>query len=123
MNDQKFEHVGVFTYSREEGTPAYKMEQIDEQIKLDRYDILMRDQLVINEENNQKKLGSVIKVLCEDFDPVSEAYYGRSQADAPDIDGKIYFTGEKGILPGTFVDVMINEVLEYDLCGEAIKIY
>ena len=123
VNEQRFEHVGVFTYSREEGTPAYKMEQIDEQIKLDRYDILMRDQLVINEETNQKKLGSVIRVLCEGFDPISKAYYGRSSADAPDIDGKIYFTGEKGILPGTFVDVKINEVVEYDLCGEAIKIY
>ena len=123
VNEQRFEHVGVFTYSREEGTPAYKMEQIDEQIKLDRYDILMRDQLVINEENNAKKLGSTIKVLCEGYDPVSEAYYGRSSADAPDIDGKIYFTGKKGILPGTFVDVKINEVIEYDLCGEAIKIY
>ena len=123
VNEQRFEHVGVFTYSREEGTPAYKMEQIDEQIKLDRYDILMRDQLVINEENNAKKLGSTIKVLCEGYDPVSQAYYGRSSADAPDIDGKIYFTGKKGILPGTFVDVKINEVIEYDLCGEAIKIY
>ncbi|MBR2382049.1 MAG: 30S ribosomal protein S12 methylthiotransferase RimO [Clostridia bacterium] len=123
VNEQRFEHVGVFTYSREEGTPAYKMEQIDEQIKLDRYDILMRDQLVINEENNEKKLGTVIKVLCEGFDPISEAYYGRSEADAPDIDGKIYFTGQKGILPGTFVDVEINEVIEYDLCGVAIKIY
>ena len=123
VNEQKFEHVGVFTYSREEGTPAYKMEQIDEQIKVDRFDILMRDQLIINEENNQKKLSTVIKVLCEDFDPISESYYGRSQADAPDIDGKIYFTGPKGIAPGTFVDVKINEVVEYDLCGEAIKIY
>ena len=123
VNENRFEHVGVFTYSREEGTPAYKMEQIDEQIKLDRYDIIMRDQLGINEEYNEKKLGKVIKVLCEGFDPVSESYFGRSEADAPDIDGKIYFTGAKGILPGTFVDVKINEVVEYDLCGEAIKVY
>ena len=123
VNEQRFEHVGVFTYSREEGTPAYKMEQIDEQIKLDRYDIIMRDQLVINEENNEKKLGKVIKVLCEGYDPITEAYYGRSEFDAPDIDGKIYFTGEKGIPAGTFVDVEINEVIEYDLCGIAIKVY
>jgi ribosomal protein S12 methylthiotransferase len=99
------------------------MEQIDEQIKIDRYDILMRDQLVINEENNEKKLNTVIKVLCEGYDSIGETYYGRSSADAPDIDGKIYFTGKKGILPGTFVDVMISEVVEYDLCGEAVKIY
>ena len=62
-------------------------------------------------------------MLCEGFDPISEAYYGRSEVDAPDIDGKIYFTGKKGILPGTFVDVQINEVIEYDLCGKAVKIY
>ena len=123
VNEQKFEHVGVFTYSREEGTPAYKMEQIDEQIKLDRYDIIMRDQLLINEENNQKKVGKTIKVLCEGYDPITETYYGRSEADAPDIDGKIYFKGRKGIADGSFVDVEINEVLEYDLYGTAIAIY
>jgi ribosomal protein S12 methylthiotransferase len=117
VNEQRFEHVGVFTYSREEDTPAYNMEQIDEQIKLDRYDILMRDQLVINEEYNEKKLGKVVRVLCEGFDPISEAYYGRSEADAPEIDGKIYFSGKKGIMPGSFVDVKIEEVIEYDLYG------
>ncbi len=123
INEQRFEHVGVFTYSREEGTPAYRMEQIDEQIKLDRYDIIMRDQLVINEENNDKKIGTVIRVLCEGYDPISETYYGRSAADAPDIDGKIYFAGKKGIAPGSFVDVEISEVVEYDLCGISVKIY
>jgi ribosomal protein S12 methylthiotransferase len=123
INEQRFERVGVFTYSREEGTPAYNMEQIDEQIKLDRFDIIMRDQLLINEENNEKKIGSVVRVLCEGYDPINEAYYGRSYADAPDIDGKIYFTGKKGIESGTFVDVEINEAIEYDLCGVAVKIY
>jgi ribosomal protein S12 methylthiotransferase len=122
VNEQRFEHVGVFTYSREEDTPAYNMEQIDEQIKLDRYDILMRDQLVINEEYNEKKLGKVVRVLCEGFDPISEAYYGRSEADAPEIDGKIYFSGKKGIMPGSFIDVKIEEVIEYDLYGTAESI-
>ena len=123
VNEQRFEHVGVFTYSREEGTPAYRMEQIDEQIKLDRFDIIMRDQLVINGEYNDKKIGTTLKVLCEGYDPISETYYGRSYADAPEIDGKVYFTGAKGILPGAFVDVEIREALEYDLCGVAVKIY
>ena len=123
VNEMRFERVGVFTYSREEGTPAYKMEQIDEQIKLDRYDIIMRDQLSINEENSEKKLGTTVLVLCEGYDPISEAYYGRSYADAPDIDGKIYFTGEKGIPSGTFVEVEIKEVVEYDLVGVAINVH
>ena len=123
VNEMRFERVGVFTYSREEGTPAYKMEQIDEQIKLDRYDIIMRDQLSINEENNEKKLGTTVLVLCEGYDEVSKIYYGRSYADAPDIDGKIYFTGEKGIPSGTFVEVEIKEVVEYDLVGVAINVH
>lgn len=123
VNEMRFERVGVFTYSREEGTPAYKMEQIDEQIKLDRYDIIMRDQLSINEENNEKKLGTTVLVLCEGYDEVSKIYYGRSYADAPDIDGKIYFTGEKGIPAGTFVEVEIKEVVEYDLVGVAINVH
>ena len=123
VNEMRFERVGVFAYSREEGTPAYKMEQIDEQIKLDRYDIIMRDQLSINEENNEKKLGTTVLVLCEGYDEVSKIYYGRSYADAPDIDGKIYFTGEKGIPAGTFVEVEIKEVVEYDLVGVAINVH
>lgn len=118
VNEERFERVGVFTYSREEGTPAYDMpNQIDEQVKLDRMDIIMRDQLVINEENNRKKLGKTVKVLCEDYDPVSETHFGRSYADAPDIDGKIYFKSNKRIASGTFVNVKITEVLDYDLFG------
>ena len=120
VNEQRFEHVGVFTYSREEGTVAYDMPQIDEQIKIDRMDILMRDQLVINEENNRKRIGQTVKVLCEDYDPVSEAHFGRSAADAPEIDGKIYFKAKKRIAAGSFVDVVIDEVVDYDLFGHAI---
>lgn len=123
VNEQRFEHVGVFTYSREEGTPAYRMEQVDEQVKLDRYDIIMRDQLGINEENNEKKLGTTVRVLCEGYDAVGEVYYGRSAADAPDVDGKIYFAAEHGIVPGSFVDVKIEKVVEYDLCGTAVRVY
>lgn len=61
-----------------------------------------------------------MRVLCEDFDPVSEAHYGRSVEDAPDIDGKVYFISKHRIAPGTFVDVRIDEVVDYDLVGTAI---
>lgn len=121
VNEQKFEHVGVFTYSREEGTPAYRMEQIDEQIKLDRYDVIMRDQLEINEKYNENKIGTVVKVLCEGYDEIAEIYYGRSAADAPDVDGKIYFTSDEEINFGEFVNVRIERVVEYDLCGRMIE--
>ncbi|MBQ8850590.1 MAG: 30S ribosomal protein S12 methylthiotransferase RimO [Clostridia bacterium] len=121
VKETKFERAGVFTYSREEDTAAYDFpDQIDEQVKLDRMDMVMREQLEINEARNKTKVGQVITVLCEDFDPVSEAHFGRSAEDAPEIDGKVYFKADRRIAPGSFVKVKIREVLDYDLMGRAI---
>ena len=121
VKETKFDRAGVFTYSREEDTAAYDYpDQIDEQVKQDRMDLLMREQLEINEANNQKMLDKIITVLCEDYDPVSEVHFGRSAADAPEIDGKIYFRAEGRIAPGSFVKVRIREVVDYDLIGRAL---
>ena len=124
ITEQKFEHAGVFTYSREEGTPAYDFaDQIDEQVKQDRMDILMRTQMNINTARNEGRIGSVITVLCEAYDPVNECYYGRSSEDAPDIDGKVFFryNGEERIAPGSMVKVKVREVVDYDVYGFAMK--
>ena len=83
-------------------------------------DVLMRMQMHINEVQNEQKIGNVIRVLCEDYDPVSEAHFGRSAADAPDIDGKVYFKSRRRVAPGSFVDVKIEEVVDYDVFGTAI---
>ncbi len=121
VKETRFEHLGVFPYSREEDTPAYDFEdQIDEQIKQDRADIIMREQLDINTANNEKNVGKIITVLCEDYDPVAQVHFGRSAADAPEIDGKVYFRAEKRIVSGSFVRVKIREVLDYDLMGIAL---
>lgn len=121
VKDTQFERAGVFPYSREEDTPAYDFpDQIDEQIKQDRMDILMREQLDVNEKKNEEKIGKTITVLCENYDPVSEMHFGRSADDAPEIDGKVYFRSEKRIAPGSFVSVKVREVLDYDLVGRAI---
>ena len=121
VKQTKFERAGVFTYSREEDTAAYDFDgQIDEQVKQDRMDLLMREQMEINEENNKKMLGKTLTVLCEDYDPVSEVHFGRGVGDAPEIDGKIYFHSDKRIAPGSFVKVKIREVVDYDLIGRAI---
>jgi len=121
VKETKFDRTGVFTYSREEDTAAYDMpDQIDEQVKLDRMDLVMREQIEINEENNRKMVGKTITVLCEDYDPVSEVHFGRDAANAPEIDGKIYFRASKRIAPGSFVNVKIREVVDYDLLGRAI---
>lgn len=121
VKETRFDRAGVFTYSREEDTAAYDYpDQIDEQLKQDRMDMLMREQLEINEANNQKMLDKVITVLCEDYDPVSEVHFGRSAADAPEIDGKIYFRSDVRIASGSFVRVRIREVVDYDLIGRAL---
>ncbi len=121
VHEARFEHLGVFPYSREEGTPAYDLpDQIDEQIKQDRADIIMQDQLEINTQNNEKMVGKIVNVLCEDYDPVASVHFGRGAADAPEIDGKVYFRSEKRIAPGSFVRVKIRDVLDYDLMGWAM---
>ena len=120
IKEARFEHFGAFTYSREEGTPAYDFEdQIDEQVKQDRYDILMEHQLGISEEMQQSKIGAEIEVLVEAYDPVSEAYCARSKFDAPDIDGKVFIPARKGTLcEGEIVRVEIVDALDYDLIAK-----
>lgn len=121
VKEQRFDHAGVFPYSREEGTPAYDFpDQLDEQVKQDRMDLLMRLQMEINEELNTAKVGSTVEVLCEDYDPVAEVHFGRSAADAPEIDGKVYFKSPVRIAAGSFVRVKVREVVDYDLYGDAL---
>ncbi len=121
VKEQKFDHAGVFPYSREEDTPAYDFpDQIDEQVKQDRMDILMREQMEINEECNRAKIGTVVDVICEDYDPVAEIHFGRSSADAPEIDGKVYFRSDARVAPGTFVRVKVRDVVDYDLYGNIV---
>ena len=125
IKEAKFDRLGAFTYSREEDTPAYNLpDQIDEQIKQERYDIIMREQLHIMEARNEKLVGKTVKVICEAFDPAAEIYFGRGEADAPDIDTKIYFRpelGKKRINPGEFVNIKIDDVIDYDLIGDIVR--
>lgn len=123
IKEMRFEHFGAFTYSREEDTPAYDFDgQIDEQVKQDRYDIIMREQLEINAQQNEEKIGKTVSVLVEDRDEVSQMYFGRSEADAPEIDGKVYFAGKRGsVNVGSIVKIRVTEVCDYDLIGEIVK--
>ena len=121
IKEAKFDRLGAFTFSAEEGTQAATFDgQIDEQVKQDRYDALMQTQLTFTEDLAAAKVGSVLNVLCDGFDTVAEVYYGRSYADAPDVDGKVYFTSKRKINPGAFIEVKITEALDYDLVGEAV---
>ena len=121
IKETKFERLGVFTYSREENTPAYDMpDQVSEKLKRKRYDILMKEQRKIHNEFNETFIGKTVNVICEGYDKVSESFYGRSYADAPDIDGKIYFSSSRRIKDGEMIDVEITEILDYDLIGKAL---
>ena len=121
VKETKFERLGVFEYSREEGTPAYDMpKQVSKATKQKRCETIMSDQNRIHNDFNAKFIDRTLKVICEGYDQVSECFFGRSYADAPDIDGKVYFTAPKRINEGEFVFVKITEVLDYDLFGKAI---
>ena len=118
LSEAKFERLGAFTYSAEEGTPAAKMKgQIPEAKKKRRYDAVMKQQNKINEKINCARVGKREIALVEGYDPVSDSYFCRSEKEAPDIDGKIYLTGapKNAFAPGDMVDVIITEALDYDL--------
>ena len=121
IKEVRFDRFGAFTYSAEEDTPAAAFEgQIDEQVKQDRYDALMQTQLTVAEELSAERIGQTLTVLCDGFDTVAEIYYGRSYADAPDVDGRVYFKSKKAVSSGEFVNVRVDEALDYDLVGEAV---
>ncbi len=121
IKETRFERLGVFEYSREEGTPAFDFPgQVSENTKKKRCDELMSIQNRIHNEYNAGFVGKELKVICEGYDEVSECFYGRSYADAPDIDGKVYFSASRRVRPGEFVTVRIDEVLDYDLLGKLV---
>ncbi len=121
IKEARFERFGAFTFSPEEGTAAAEFDcQIDEQTKQDRYDILMQTQLTTVEELNASYIGRELTVLCDGYDTVAEIHYGRSYADAPDVDGRVYFKSKKRIPKGEFCRVRVTEALDYDLVGELV---
>ncbi len=119
IKEHKIERAGVFAYSREEGTRAAELpDQIDEETKERRAELLSNLTSRIIDEYNGKMMGKTLRVLVEGFDRYSECYFGRSFADSPDIDGKVFFRGKAGLRPGIFVDVLIDDELDGDLLGE-----
>ncbi len=119
VRDVKFERLGCFAYSQEEDTPAALLpDQIDEEVKQRRAEIILDDQALRMEREAQALVGTVLEVLVEDYDPEEEAWFGRSYRDAPDVDGKVLFTaGDRELKPGTFVPVEITHAVEWDLRG------
>ncbi len=119
----QFDRLGCFAYSAEEDTPAANFpDQVDEQLKYDRSEIIMNDQMTIAATKNANKIGSEVTVLTEGYDSYIKCYYGRSAADAPDIDGKVFFVSSQPLKAGDFVKVLVNDTVEYDLLGEFLEV-
>ncbi|MFH1191609.1 MAG: MiaB/RimO family radical SAM methylthiotransferase [Candidatus Omnitrophota bacterium] len=117
VKEAKFERLGAFIYSREEGTRAFNFKgQICQQLKQKRFDKIMATQRQIAAVLNGKLLGKIISVLVEEKQ--GRVYVGRSQADAPEVDGVVYINTKQPLRMGKFIQVKITDTLEYDLVGE-----
>ena len=122
VREAQFDRLGVFGYSREEGTPAARLKgQISKSIKDQRRAQLMETAQRISLEKNQARVGCEMEVLCEGYDEENFLYYGRSRFDSPDIDGMVYFAAHREIEAGEFVTVRILCAEEYDLTGEMVQ--
>lgn len=120
----RFNHLGAFKYSKEEDTIAYDMDnQVDEDIKINRYNILMEEQKMISYEANKGFIGRKFSVIIEGYNKDQMAYFGRSYCLAPDdIDGEIYIESEKELEISKEYLVEITDVSFYDLFGKVANV-
>lgn len=123
IKEAKLTNAGFFAYSREEGTPAYRLpDQIDEKVKQSRVKKLYAAQKKVSEERNKSLVGKQIKVICDGVDYDKQSFYGRAYFSAPEIDGKAYFTYDGEIQQGEYYNVKITKADAYDLYGAATEV-
>ncbi len=119
VKDIEFDKMGCFTFSPEEDTPAFDFDnQIDEDIKKRRAEVLMDIQYSITENANKKRIGNIYKVVVDEKD--GDKYIGRSYLDSPEIDSGIIITSERALFSGEFINVKITDYDGYDLIGVEI---
>lgn len=121
VNETEFDRLGCFSFSPQEGTPAAEMpEQVEDEIKNRRNEVIMQDQLEILSLKNKDKIGNIYRVLVEDYDNYTDSYVGRTYMEAPEIDGNVRFTSEMEHNEGDFVKIKIFGELDFELLGRAI---
>lgn len=124
LKEARFDKLGVFQFSAEEGTPAAALpDEVPEDVKQRRAETVEILQSAITEEKQNALIGKTLTVLCEGYDRFAECYFGRSEMEAPDIDGKIFFTSKKIIPSGTMVKVTLTERMDFELMGETADEY
>lgn len=121
IKEFKFDRLGAFVYSQEEGTKAYNFkDQLSREEKSERLERIMKIQKSVSRKNNLAYLGKTVRVLIDEKDPdEKEQYVGRTEHDAPEVDGNVYVKSARSLKKGDFVDVKIDDTLEYDLVGSA----
>lgn len=123
IKEAKLTNAGFFAYSREEGTPAYRLsDQIDEKVKQSRVKKLYAAQKKVSEERNKSLVGKQIKIICDGVDYDKQSFYGRAYFSAPEIDGKAYFTYDGEIKQGEYYNVKITKADAYDLYGAVTEV-
>lgn len=121
LHEARFDNLGVFTYSQEEDTPSSQLEgQIDEDEKDFRKEDILSVQTPISLEMNKKRVGKVLDVLIEGYDEHMKYYYGRSYAQIPDVDGKVFIKSKDELQKGKYYKVKIIRAYNYDIVGEIV---
>ncbi len=120
LRQTRIERAGVFPFSPEEGTRAAQMEHVDTEEARRRAELVVDVQSDIIDDYNDAVLGTEREVLCEGFDGQAQMYFGRSYAESPDIDGRIYFSADQEVEPGTFVNVRLTGTMDGELTGEQV---
>ena len=121
LRETRIERAGVFPFSPEEGTRAALMDHVDSGEAKRRAELIVDVQSDIMDEYNESVLGETREVLCEGFDSQAQMFFGRSYAESPEIDGRVYFTAGKEAAPGDFVTVRLTGAMDGELIGETVK--
>ena len=121
LKEQRLERVGAFAFSPEEGTPAAEMEFPDNSVALARAEMVESIQSRIMDDYSEAIIGKHLEVLIDGFDEEFGQYYGRTYADSPDIDGRVWIASEEALSEGTFVTVQIDSVIDGDLSGFIVE--
>ncbi|MCD7827971.1 MAG: 30S ribosomal protein S12 methylthiotransferase RimO [Clostridiales bacterium] len=117
----QFDRLGCFAYSAEEGTKAAEMDnQVDDEVKQHRVDVIMEQQFDILQYKQKQFIGKTLQCIVEGYDAYTDSYFGRTWMDAPEVDSEVYFTGKGNYNDGDIVDVEIFDINEYDLMGEIV---
>ena len=121
LKEQRLERVGAFAFSPEEGTPAAEMEFVDNSVALARAEMIETIQSRIMDDYSQAMMGKTLEVLVDGYDEEFTQYYGRTFADSPDIDGRVWIASEDDLSEGSFVTVQIDGLIDGDLTGYVVE--